>query len=93
MKYLQLLMPLAAELQGALSVIALGSHVCLTSAHLNDMDGVTGYAQQLYGYGRQGDVFLGISTSGNSKNVMYAAVTAKAKRMEIVALTGVDKLH
>lgn len=39
-------------------------------------------------YGRENDVFLGISTSGNSKNILYAAVVAKAKGMKVVALTG-----
>ena len=37
------------------------------------------FAQQVNGYGKMGDVFLGISTSGNSKNVLYAATTAHAK--------------
>ena len=46
------------------------------------------YAQQVNGYGKAGDVFLGISTSGNSENVMYAAVTAKAKGLKVVGLTG-----
>lgn len=46
------------------------------------------YAQQVNGYGKAGDVFLGISTSGNSENVMYAAVTAKAKGLKVIGLTG-----
>ena len=40
------------------------------------------------GLGRAGDVFLGISTSGNSKNVLYAAVAAKSKGLKVVGLTG-----
>ena len=48
------------------------------------------YAQQVYGYGKPGDVLLGITTSGNSENIMYAAVAAKAKGMKVVGLTGRD---
>ena len=44
----------------------------------------------MQGYGKAGDVFLGISTSGNSVNVNYAAITAKAKGMKTIALTGKD---
>ena len=54
----------------------------------NDVDGMLSYAQQVNGYGKAGDVFLGISTSGNAENVMYAAVTAKAKGMKVIGLTG-----
>ena len=46
------------------------------------------FAQQLYGYAKKGDVFLGITTSGNSKNVLYAATTAHAKGMKVIGLTG-----
>ena len=48
------------------------------------------YAQQVCGYGREGDVFLGISTSGNAKNIEYACMTAKAKGMKVIGLTGKD---
>ena len=79
---------LAAKLQGALPAIALDNHNALNTAYLNDVDGLLCYAQQVYGYGTTGDVFLGISTSGNSKNVLYAAVTARAKGMKFIGLTG-----
>ena len=80
-----------AELfQGALPAIALTNHVALSSAFANDVDGILSYAQQVNGYGNRGDVFLGISTSGNAENVMYAAVTARAKGMKIIGLTGRD---
>lgn len=46
------------------------------------------FAQQVNGYGVGGDVFLGISTSGNSKNILYAAVAAHAKGMKVIGLTG-----
>ena len=79
---------LGEKLQGALPAIALTGHVALSTAYLNDVDPLLGFAQQLNGYGNKGDVFLAISTSGNSKNVLYACVVAKAKGMKIVALTG-----
>ena len=74
---------LAKKLQGGLPAIALTNHTALSSAFANDVDGMLSYAQQVNGYGKAGDVFLGISTSGNSENVMYAAVTAKAKGLKL----------
>ena len=79
---------LADKLQGALPAIALDNHNALNTAFLNDVDGALIYAQQVNGYGNAGDVFLGITTSGNAGNVMYAAVVAKAKGMKVIGLTG-----
>lgn len=79
---------LAENLQGALPAIALDGHLALSTAYMNDCEPLLCFAQQVNGYGRQGDVFLGISTSGNSKNVLYAAVTAHAKGMKVIGLTG-----
>lgn len=81
---------LAEKLQGALPVIALTGHAALTTAFLNDVDGRLAFAQQVYGYGEAGDVFLGISTSGSAENVVLAAVAAKAKGMTVVGLSGRD---
>ena len=81
---------LIAKLQGGLPAISLSSHPALCTAYLNDVDGNLIVAQQVYGYGKPGDVFLGISTSGNAKNVMYAVAVAKAKGMKVAALTGKD---
>ena len=81
---------LSEKLQQGLPAIALTNHAALSSAFANDVDGMLSYAQQVNGYGKKGDVFLGISTSGNSENVMYAAVTAKAKGMKVIGLTGRD---
>lgn len=81
---------LAASLQQGLAAIALTGHTALSTAFLNDVDGEVIYAQQVYGYGKPGDVLLGITTSGNSENIMYAAVAAKAKGMKVVGLTGRD---
>lgn len=79
---------LGDKLQATLPAIALVGHVSLSTAYLNDVDPLLGFAQQLNGYGNDGDVFLAISTSGNSKNILYACVVAKAKGLKIVALTG-----
>ena len=81
---------LACSLQQGLAAIALTGHTALSTAFLNDVDGEVIYAQQVYGYGKSGDVLLGITTSGNSENIMYAAVAAKAKGMKVVGLTGRD---
>jgi len=83
---------LANKLQGALPAIALDGHQGLNTAFTNDVEngGLLTYAQQIIGYGNKGDVFLGISTSGNSKNVMYACVAAKAKGLKVIGLTGKD---
>lgn len=79
---------LADNLQGALPAIALDGHPALTTAYMNDCEPLLCFAQQVNGYGKKEDVFLGISTSGNSKNVLYAATVAKAKGMKVVGLTG-----
>lgn len=79
---------LANNLQGALPAIALSGHEALSTACVNDCELPLGFAQQVNGYGKSGDVFWAISTSGNSKNVLYATVVAKAKGMKIIALTG-----
>lgn len=79
---------LSEHLQGALPAITLTAHSSLTTAFMNDSEPVLVFAQQVYGYGREGDTFLGISTSGSSPNVLYAAVTAKARGLKLIGLTG-----
>ncbi len=79
---------LTENLQGALPAIALDGHLALTTAYANDCEPMLCFAQQVYGYGNAGDVLLAISTSGNSKNILYAATVAKAKGMQIIGLTG-----
>lgn len=79
---------LAENLQGALPAIALDGHMSLSTAYMNDCEPLLCFAQQVNGYGKEGDVFWGISTSGNSKNVMYAATVARAKGMKVIGLTG-----
>lgn len=79
---------LAKNLECSLMAIPLVVHEALTTAYINDVDGLGVFAQQLFGYGREGDVFLGISTSGNSKNIMNATVVARASGIKVIGLTG-----
>lgn len=79
---------LSEKLQGALPAISLASHIGFSTAFLNDVDGRMCFAQQIIGYGNKEDVFLGISTSGNSQDVIYAAVAARAKGLKVIGLTG-----
>lgn len=79
---------LACCLQGGLPAIALTGHNGLSTAFLNDVNGEMIYAQQLWGYAKPEDVFLGISTSGNSKNILYALTAAKARGLKSIILTG-----
>ena len=81
--------PILSEyLQGALPAIALDGHFALSTAYMNDCEPLLCFAQQVNGYGRTGDTFLGISTSGNSRNILYAATVARAKGMKVIGLTG-----
>ena len=79
---------LAKNLEQGLMAIPLVAHEALTTAYINDVDGYGVFAQQLLGFGRPGDVFLGISTSGNSQNIMNAVAVAKALGIRIIGLTG-----
>lgn len=79
---------MAEKLQKPLAVIPLVSHEALATAYANDIGSDFMFAQQLFGYGKKGDVFLAISTSGNSKNVIGAAILAKAMGICVVGLTG-----
>lgn len=79
---------LCKSLQGTLPAIALTGQIALGTAYMNDVDATLGFAQQVLGYGNGQDVFLGITTSGNSRNILYAMVMAKAKGLRTIALTG-----
>ena len=76
------------KLQNGLPAIALPSFGALNSAFGNDVDSELIYGQPLMGLGRQGDVLLCISTSGNSGNVVAAAQIGKALGLTVVGLTG-----
>jgi D-sedoheptulose 7-phosphate isomerase len=79
---------LATNIQQGLPAIDLSSHGALITACINDIGGDIIYAQQVCGYGRKGDAFLGISTSGNAKNILYAMIAARARGMKTIALSG-----
>ena len=74
---------IAAHLQQGISAICLSSHTALISAFANDVESALSYAQQVVGYGSEGALFWGISTSGNAQNVVQAAVAAKAMGMTV----------
>lgn len=79
---------LAERLQGALPAISLVSHTALATAYANDVAADMVFAQQVFGYGKPGDVLVGISTSGHSANIIRALLVARAAGMRTVGLTG-----
>ena len=79
---------LAEKLQAGVAAISLSHHNALATAFANDVDPNLVYAQQCVVYGKPGDVFWGISTSGNAKNVYYAALTARAAGLKVLGMTG-----
>jgi D-sedoheptulose 7-phosphate isomerase len=81
---------LAERLQGALPAISLVSQVSLSTAVANDVAADMVFAQQVYGYGREGDVLIGISTSGNAANVLQALRAARAFGLGTLGLSGAD---
>lgn len=76
------------HLQSALPAISLSSQSAAFTAFMNDVEPSMVYAQMLYGYAQPNDVFIGISTSGNSESVVNAATVAKAIGIGTIALTG-----
>ena len=79
---------LADHLQGGLPGISLVSQTALISAIANDTAADMAYAQQVYAYGREGDAIIGISTSGNARNVIHAVQVARALGLQSIGLTG-----
>ena len=79
---------LAQNLEGGLPVVSLTGHVAFSTAFQNDNTPALVFAQQVNAYGNAGDVLVVFSTSGNSKNCIYAAICAKAKGMTVITLSG-----
>ena len=79
---------LAEKLQQGLPAISLTVHQSLITAIANDIAGEVIYAQQVVGWGNPGDILIGLSTSGNSQNVIDALVVAKAKGLKTIGMTG-----
>jgi phosphoheptose isomerase len=80
--------PFKHKLQGGIRAISLPAQAAVLSAYANDVDSAYVYAQLVYGYGKPGDLFIGLSTSGNSANVVNAAQVARACGLSTLALTG-----
>jgi D-sedoheptulose 7-phosphate isomerase len=79
---------LAVKLEHSLPAISLSSNTGLTTAISNDIDPLLVFAQQLMGLGNENDVLIGISTSGNSQNIIDACITAKALNLKVIGITG-----
>lgn len=79
---------LAEKLEHGLPAISLSAHTSLTTAICNDIDPDLVFAQQIIGYGTEKDVLIAISTSGNSKNIIDACITAKAMNITVIGITG-----
>jgi D-sedoheptulose 7-phosphate isomerase len=76
------------KLQYGLPAVSLVSQHAIISATANDNGPELVFAQQVMGYGVQGDAFIGISTSGNSQNVVLAAELAGKLGLSTIGLTG-----
>ena len=81
---------LADMLQETLPVISLTGHAALSTAVMNDSDAVAIFAQQVWGWGKPGDILLAISTSGNAENLLLATAAAKARGMKVILMTGTE---
>lgn len=82
---------LADSLQEPIRAVSLPGETALTTAYINDVNAETVIAQELYGLIGQYDCLFLISTSGNSRNLVYAAIVAKAKHVPVILLTGPNK--
>jgi hypothetical protein len=79
---------LGEKLEHGLPAISLSAHNSLSTAICNDIDPDLVFAQQVIGYGNENDLLIGISTSGNSLNIIYACITARAMNMTVIGITG-----
>lgn len=79
---------LRVGLQGSLPAISLPSQCAILSAFINDVDPEMMYAQLVYGYAKKEDLVIGLSTSGNSKNIVKAVEIAKCLGVKTLSMTG-----
>ena len=79
---------LSILLEKALPTLSLCEHNSLTTAYGNDRSPDAVFAQQLLGHGKTGDTLIALTTSGNSKNCLYAATLAKAMGIRVISITG-----
>lgn len=82
---------LKQKLQKGLPCVDLTANIALQTAIANDSSADLVFAQQLFVYGRPGDVLLALTTSGNSRNVYLASQVAKSKGMWVIVLQGSNK--
>ncbi|MBW7997913.1 MAG: SIS domain-containing protein [Candidatus Glassbacteria bacterium] len=81
---------LGKNIQGGLPAVPLPSLVSFATAWANDCAPEYVFAQGVWALGSEGDVFAGLSTSGNSANILRAAETAAARGIKVLGLTGAD---
>lgn len=81
----------ANKLQSAIPAVSLTAQSAIISAFANDVDPELVYAQLVYGYATENDLVIGLSTSGNSKNVVYAQMAAKVKGAKTISMTGMKE--
>ena len=79
---------LAKSLQMGIPSVNLGNAQALVSAFGNDVNPLAAYAQHLWALARQGDVLIGISTSGNAENIRLAMIASRAAGVKSILLTG-----
>ena len=79
---------LAKDLQEGVSAIVLSNQSALITAYMNDVNPDLIFAQQVHSQGREGDILIALTTSGNSENILMAAVSAKAKGLKVIGFTG-----
>ncbi len=79
---------LAEKLEHGLPAISLSAHTSICTAICNDIDPALVFAQQVIGYGTEKDLIIGISTSGNSRNVIDACITARAMNIKVIGISG-----
>lgn len=79
---------LSVLLERGLPAISLCEHNSLSTAYANDRDPYAVFAQQLSVLGSHGDTLIVLTTSGNSKNCLYAATVAKAYGINVISITG-----
>ena len=80
---------LAEQLQYGIPALPLPAFSALSTAFGNDVEPDAVYAQLVMALGKPTDVFIGLSTSGNAKNVCQAVITAKARGLKVIGLTGI----
>ncbi len=81
----------AACLQTGIPAISLPSQSAVLTAYLNDVAPEYVYAQLVYGYAKENDMLLALSTSGNSKNIVNAVKVAKALGIKAASITGLNE--